>query len=292
MADQLAEAFGIVNIHKLKGSGTKDPVVAHSECARSQSNDSGVVADIDQEIMDGGEQHPADVMRSNSQKGHHHGKCKLSVITQEPVRQFVNGDICDFEMNGNIPDFKRTDSLCERTSLNGHVIFEENEHDQSQETIHADLESESLPSSPKTPVATSRLNRQSSETEKCSQCKENNSDRLEQSCNCSRTDNQLQDASASGISNNIPQKLDPRSLNLSFGVQAMGHQSRTVRYESHESDEMPERRRHRSQRAAATAKQSWLLRLFESKLFDMSIAITYLFNSKEPGVQTYIGRFC
>lgn len=30
-------------------------------------------------------------------------------------------------------------------------------------------------------------------------------------------------------------------------------------------------------------KQSWLLRLFESKLFDMTIAITYLYNSKESG---------
>lgn len=39
-----------------------------------------------------------------------------------------------------------------------------------------------------------------------------------------------------------------------------------------------------------TPRQSWLLRLFESKLFDMSIAISYLFNSKEPGVQTYIGE--
>ena len=37
-------------------------------------------------------------------------------------------------------------------------------------------------------------------------------------------------------------------------------------------------------------KQSWLLRLFESKMFDMSIAIQYLYNSKEPGVQTYIGK--
>ena len=43
------------------------------------------------------------------------------------------------------------------------------------------------------------------------------------------------------------------------------------------------------------SRQSWLLRLFQSKLFDMSIAITYLFNSKEPGVQSYIGKldnFC
>jgi len=41
---------------------------------------------------------------------------------------------------------------------------------------------------------------------------------------------------------------------------------------------------------SAANRQSWLLRLFESKLFDMSIAVQYLFNSKESGVQTYIGR--
>lgn len=38
-----------------------------------------------------------------------------------------------------------------------------------------------------------------------------------------------------------------------------------------------------------TAK-GFLLRLFESKLFDTSMAIMYLFNSKEPGVQSYIGQ--
>lgn len=37
-------------------------------------------------------------------------------------------------------------------------------------------------------------------------------------------------------------------------------------------------------------KQSWLLRLFESKLFDMTIAITYLYNSKESGVLSYLGN--
>ena len=36
--------------------------------------------------------------------------------------------------------------------------------------------------------------------------------------------------------------------------------------------------------------ESWLMRLFQSKLFDMSIAIHYLFNSKEPGVQSYLGN--
>ncbi|XP_078050323.1 phosphatidylinositol 4-kinase beta fwd [Augochlora pura] len=33
-----------------------------------------------------------------------------------------------------------------------------------------------------------------------------------------------------------------------------------------------------------------LLRLFESQIFDMSMAISYLFNSKEPGVQSYLGN--
>ncbi|XP_046990426.1 phosphatidylinositol 4-kinase beta isoform X1 [Schistocerca americana] len=36
--------------------------------------------------------------------------------------------------------------------------------------------------------------------------------------------------------------------------------------------------------------KDFLLRLFESKLFDMSMAITYLFKSKEPGVQSYLGN--
>lgn len=41
--------------------------------------------------------------------------------------------------------------------------------------------------------------------------------------------------------------------------------------------------------APVVSSQSWLMRLFQSKLFDMSIAIHYLFNSKEPGVQNYLG---
>ena len=36
--------------------------------------------------------------------------------------------------------------------------------------------------------------------------------------------------------------------------------------------------------------KSWLLRLFESKMFDSAMAISYMFNSKEPGVLNYIGN--
>ncbi|KAL1227321.1 Phosphatidylinositol 4-kinase beta [Trichinella pseudospiralis] len=41
---------------------------------------------------------------------------------------------------------------------------------------------------------------------------------------------------------------------------------------------------------SSTPKQSLLLRLFESNLFNMHIAIQYLFKSKEPGVLTYLGN--
>jgi len=37
-------------------------------------------------------------------------------------------------------------------------------------------------------------------------------------------------------------------------------------------------------------KQSLLLRLFESKLFDPALAMNYLFITKEPGVLEYIGN--
>ena len=39
-----------------------------------------------------------------------------------------------------------------------------------------------------------------------------------------------------------------------------------------------------------TPRGSWLLRLFESKLFDMAIAIAYLYKSKESGVLAYLGN--
>ncbi|XP_063243120.1 phosphatidylinositol 4-kinase beta isoform X2 [Bacillus rossius redtenbacheri] len=41
---------------------------------------------------------------------------------------------------------------------------------------------------------------------------------------------------------------------------------------------------------APVPAKGFLLRLFESRMFDMAMAITYLFNSKEPGVQSYIGN--
>ncbi|KAJ8383386.1 hypothetical protein AAFF_G00220860 [Aldrovandia affinis] len=64
------------------------------------------------------------------------------------------------------------------------------------------------------------------------------------------------------------------------------------RIREEEDDEEPaEGPARRTQRARdVQSKQSWLLRLFESKLFDVSMAISYLYKSKEPGVQAYIGN--
>ena len=41
--------------------------------------------------------------------------------------------------------------------------------------------------------------------------------------------------------------------------------------------------------AVSNSKKSWLLRLFESDVFDASIAMQYLYTAKEPGVLSYLG---
>jgi len=48
-------------------------------------------------------------------------------------------------------------------------------------------------------------------------------------------------------------------------------------------------RRQQQETKQPKPSEGCLLRLFESQIFDMSMAISYLFNSKEPGVQSYLG---
>lgn len=55
--------------------------------------------------------------------------------------------------------------------------------------------------------------------------------------------------------------------------------------ESKELDQPPMPTKHH----IALPKHFWLMRLFQSNLFDMSIAIGYLFNSKDSSVQSYLG---
>ncbi|XP_077363976.1 phosphatidylinositol 4-kinase beta-like isoform X2 [Festucalex cinctus] len=57
-----------------------------------------------------------------------------------------------------------------------------------------------------------------------------------------------------------------------------------------EEDDEDRRADARDPSSPASDGSSWLLRLFQSKLFDASMAVAYLFKSKEPGVQAYIGN--
>ncbi|XP_014866626.1 PREDICTED: phosphatidylinositol 4-kinase beta isoform X1 [Poecilia mexicana] len=81
----------------------------------------------------------------------------------------------------------------------------------------------------------------------------------------------------------------------------MNPDTSSIREEEEENDdegqrETPAAQKHTPPAASSespspsSSKQSWLLRLFESKLFDVSMAISYLYKSKEPGVQAYIGN--
>lgn len=56
------------------------------------------------------------------------------------------------------------------------------------------------------------------------------------------------------------------------------------------SESSPSKQRSFDAQTFDKVSKSFLLRLIESKLFDMPMAIMYLFNSKEPGVQRYIGN--
>lgn len=111
-------------------------------------------------------------------------------------------------------------------------------------------------------------------------------------------------------SQNTETKLNPKSMDLSLVLKNMSVASAdtektdkscsesvlspcdiSVKDSSREvmkKPPLPNRSKHKKPQA----KQSWLLRLFESKMFDMSMAISYIYNSKEPGVQTYIGKAC
>ena len=55
-------------------------------------------------------------------------------------------------------------------------------------------------------------------------------------------------------------------------------------------EEAEEEGRKTEKKNGTVETKSWLLRFFESQVFNMSYAIGYLFTSKDPGVQQYIGK--
>lgn len=57
-----------------------------------------------------------------------------------------------------------------------------------------------------------------------------------------------------------------------------------------DEDQLPTESENEATPSLPAPKSSWLLRLFESKLCDMAIAIAYLYKSKESGVLAYLGN--
>ncbi|XP_066268152.1 phosphatidylinositol 4-kinase beta-like [Branchiostoma lanceolatum] len=95
-------------------------------------------------------------------------------------------------------------------------------------------------------------------------------------CGGDSTNQELQANGAESLTKRMPNLH--LELDLAEAIIDKHKKANTRHSRSKEEDAMP------------PPKQSWLLRLFESKMFDMSIAISYLYNSKEPGVQAYIGN--
>ena len=295
MAESLVESYGSVSIHKLRGSGMVSDLGVHG-CARSRSQDSGLVADLDscQDTPDtllyyrhhSIDEHIGTHTPGKYKKAFGHSRSMsnpLEKCSKFPLSLHINGNLnrsCDGH-NG----------FLDRTLSNGHqadsVLDQSNdtvndELDQSADTIQPDDDSHSC----------SALEGRQSETG----CEHGNrvlavfQMRNGHDTTCETCEANSQDT--------VP-KLNPRKLDLRLNVQPIDvGPSERIRTISGCSDyDGVHRSGKRSRDKALSAirapppKQSWLLRLFESKLFDMSIAITYLFNSKEPGVQTYIGKY-
>ncbi|CAH1773493.1 unnamed protein product [Owenia fusiformis] len=112
-------------------------------------------------------------------------------------------------------------------------------------------------------------------------------------CSEISTPEKFQTNSVNGSHHPDENRLDPKSMDLALDINSMSIQSKDSGYfgGNYSSSNMSPIMSPRSGRKKKSPpKQSWLLRLFESKMFDMSIAITYLFSSKEHGVQIYIGN--
>lgn len=85
------------------------------------------------------------------------------------------------------------------------------------------------------------------------------------------------------VADNTPQsELAGAAMTLCCGA-ATQQETETVK------KQQPDVVRRQQETKQPKPSEGCLLRLFESQIFDMSMAISYLFNSKEPGVQSYLG---
>lgn len=90
-------------------------------------------------------------------------------------------------------------------------------------------------------------------------------------------------SSPPSVANMSQNELAGAAMTLCCGTTATQQETETVKKQP---DVI---RRQQQETKQPKPSEGCLLRLFESQIFDMSMAISYLFNSKEPGVQSYLG---
>jgi len=94
----------------------------------------------------------------------------------------------------------------------------------------------------------------------------------------------IQVSSPPSVTDTSQSELTGAAMTLCCGTAAT--QQQEVETVKKQSDVV---RRQKQETKQPKPSEGCLLRLFESQIFDMSMAISYLFNSKEPGVQSYLG---
>jgi len=96
----------------------------------------------------------------------------------------------------------------------------------------------------------------------------------------------MQVSSSPSVADTSQNELAGAAMTLCCGTTAT--QQQEVETVKKQSDTV---RRQKQETKQPKPSEGCLLRLFESQIFDMSMAISYLFNSKEPGVQSYLGKY-
>ena len=337
---------GSISIAKFRGGGVFE-VGVHS-CMRSQSHDSGLVADFD------GSDHqtakPVQALKKGhcrSQSSDYHGERIVNI-----PKSTKNLSACRSYSNSLMEDrltcvhhlHSHVNSMNKGGSISAELLQADNmqiySHDcdpirdaatikeelnqsqlslQSDDGFHGDMTLVSTSQSNRTSISTistGSLNVGQLDLDKNStDCKEPNSPETDtqQLTNTDTTDESKSEKTDTSNKNRSENKSGSK-------LEKLTDKLHSVTFAAHHTNTSPctstpkknpkdpkispanvsatsQRSRHSSgasdvtKKGSTSPKQSWLLRLFESKMFNMSIAISYLYNSKEPGVQTYIGKW-
>lgn len=275
------EEVACIAVHKLRGA--LGELSVHHGCARSQSTDSGFVTESDSTSHDSAEA----IMAADD---------RVTIPEQDEVEETRGQRVIaedalsrrsDREQDNNeVIGLNRTvveeeeDELSEDEERGLHMMLD----DRIEQRACTDEDHDRTIADANTTLTTSHL---------CSQANSNQlnivvrhgskPDKLLATGRVDEEEEETQERCQSEPAVSAKGSLCARKLDLSLKVSPVN-----VTCSPRDAVSHSEASTHPAH--GGSSKQSWLLRLFESKMFDMSIAITYLYNSKESGVQSYIGE--